>query len=90
MGIYEENKCCLRKGSTCILRDQNNNKDSKDYWSVLKRWAKGKKEMLVTLEKKNDRWVLRIDNNYERIVNEVEDIIAEINRRGELKIASFK
>ena len=47
--------------------------------------------MLITLQKKNGRWYLRIGSQYERIVNEIEDIIGEINKRcPEARISSFK
>lgn len=64
MGIYEENKYCLRKGSTCILQEHNGYKHVKNYWSVLKKWGRRKRELSVVLQKKGERWYVRVDGGY--------------------------
>lgn len=71
LGIYEESKFCLRKGTTCIVKYNNGGKESKEYWSVLKKFGKGKKEILVTLQRKMGLWFVKIDNYPERIVSEI-------------------
>lgn len=73
LGIYEESKYCLRKGSTCILRHE------KDHWEILKRWAKGTKKLHISLERKREMWELTV-NSKRMIVAEIEDIIHEINK----------
>lgn len=51
LGIYEQSKKCLRRGSTCILAENvnNPNNNGKDYWAVLKKWSKGSKQMHIVL-----------------------------------------
>jgi hypothetical protein len=38
---------------------------------VLKKWAKGNREMQITLQKKIGMWFLKIDNRNEKIVHEI-------------------
>lgn len=82
IAIYEQKKGCLRRGSTCILTENNNitnnnslqnstGSSSKDYWAVFKRWAKGTKQAYIVLQKKQERWYLNINNRGQILVSEI-------------------